>query len=51
MFVVTDIPWKIFSQTGNIEAYLLMKEMEDNMEQQYHDDLVDGQPLLEDHQL
>lgn len=23
-----DLPWKIFSQTGNIESYLLMKEME-----------------------
>ncbi|WP_081704499.1 MULTISPECIES: YqzL family protein [Sediminibacillus] len=23
-----DFPWKIFSQTGNIETYLLMKEME-----------------------
>ncbi|WP_407268426.1 YqzL family protein [Radiobacillus sp. PE A8.2] len=25
---MADLPWKIFSQTGNIEAYLLMKEME-----------------------
>ena len=23
-----DISWKVFSQTGNIETYLLMKEME-----------------------
>ncbi|MCT2537594.1 YqzL family protein [Aquibacillus koreensis] len=23
-----DLSWKIFSQTGNIEAYLLMKELE-----------------------
>lgn len=23
-----DLTWKIFSQTGNIEAYLLMKELE-----------------------
>ncbi|PWU68489.1 MULTISPECIES: YqzL family protein [Gracilibacillus] len=23
-----DVPWKIFSQTGNIEAYLWMKQME-----------------------
>ncbi|MFG6114296.1 YqzL family protein [Halobacillus sp. MO56] len=23
-----DLPWKVFSQTGNIETYLLMKEME-----------------------
>ena len=23
-----DLSWKIFSQTGNIETYLLMKELE-----------------------
>lgn len=23
-----DLTWKLFSQTGNIEAYLLMKELE-----------------------
>ncbi|MDX8045954.1 YqzL family protein [Gracilibacillus sp. S3-1-1] len=23
-----DVPWKIFSQTGNIEAYLWMKQVE-----------------------
>ncbi|SDK53776.1 YqzL family protein [Sediminibacillus albus] len=23
-----DFSWKVFSQTGNIETYLLMKEME-----------------------
>ncbi|PAV29034.1 YqzL family protein [Virgibacillus profundi] len=23
-----DITWKVFSQTGNIETYLLMKELE-----------------------
>jgi hypothetical protein len=27
-FIVIDVPWKIFSQTGNIEAYLWMKQME-----------------------
>ncbi|MFC4404185.1 YqzL family protein [Gracilibacillus xinjiangensis] len=27
-FVVIDVPWKIFSQTGNIEAYLWMKQIE-----------------------
>jgi len=27
-FLVIDLTWKIFSQTGNIEAYLLMKELE-----------------------
>lgn len=25
---MVDLSWKIFSQTGNIETYLLMKEME-----------------------
>lgn len=23
-----DLTWKLFSQTGNIEAYLLLKELE-----------------------
>jgi len=30
VFFVIDLTWKLFSQTGNIEAYLLMKELEDN---------------------
>lgn len=25
-----DLTWKLFSQTGNIEAYLLLKDLEDN---------------------
>ncbi|UJL44872.1 YqzL family protein [Virgibacillus sp. NKC19-16] len=25
-----DITWKLFSQTGNIETYLLMKELEND---------------------
>ncbi len=24
-----DLTWKVFSQTGNIETYLLMKELEE----------------------
>ncbi|WP_084268737.1 YqzL family protein [Oceanobacillus damuensis] len=24
-----ELTWKVFSQTGNIETYLLMKELED----------------------
>ncbi|GAA0457602.1 YqzL family protein [Alkalibacillus silvisoli] len=24
-----DIPWKVFEKTGNVEAYLLMKQVED----------------------
>lgn len=27
-FLVVDLTWKLFSQTGNIETYLLMKELE-----------------------
>lgn len=27
-FLVLDLTWKLFSQTGNIEAYLLLKELE-----------------------
>lgn len=27
-FLVLDLTWKVFSQTGNIETYLLMKELE-----------------------
>jgi hypothetical protein len=27
-FLVIDLVWKLFSQTGNIETYLLMKELE-----------------------
>ncbi|GAA0441111.1 MAG: YqzL family protein [Bacillota bacterium] len=30
-----EFTWKVFSQTGNIETYLLMKEMEN---EQYPDD-------------
>mgnify|MGYP001167313396 CR=1 FL=1 len=24
-----DLPWKVFEKTGNIETYLLMKQMEE----------------------
>lgn len=34
-FLVIDVSWKIFSQTGNIEAYLLMKELETVHDQDY----------------
>lgn len=27
-FLVVELSWKIFSQTGNVETYLLMKELE-----------------------
>lgn len=29
-FLVIDFVWKLFSQTGNIETYLLMKELEND---------------------
>jgi len=32
-FLVLDITWKLFTQTGNIEAYLLLKELEDDPNQ------------------
>lgn len=27
---MVDITWKVFSQTGNIETYLLLKELEND---------------------
>ncbi len=29
-FLVIDFTWKLFSQTGSIETYLLLKELEKN---------------------
>lgn len=31
---MVDLTWKVFSQTGNIETYLLMKELENASSQQ-----------------
>lgn len=31
VFFVIDLTWKLFSETGNIETYLLYKEMEGNV--------------------
>lgn len=28
VFQLIDLTWKLFSETGNIETYLLMKELE-----------------------
>ncbi|WP_082233801.1 YqzL family protein [Halobacillus massiliensis] len=28
-----DVTWNVFRQTGNIETYLLMKELEDDSKQ------------------
>lgn len=33
---MVDLTWKIFSQTGNIETYLLMKELENATSVQEH---------------
>lgn len=38
-FLVLDFTWKIFSQTGNIEAYLLLKELERQIEEDHSDQL------------
>lgn len=35
VFLVIDETWKLFSQTGNIEAYLLLKELENQNSHQY----------------
>lgn len=42
-----DITWKIFSQTGNIETYLLLKELENdsNLTAQQRDEHKDVLPL------
>lgn len=34
-FLVIDLTWKIFCQTGNIEAYLLLKELEIEMSSEH----------------
>lgn len=44
-FLVVDITWKIFSQTGNIETYLLLKELENDLnsteqQQNEHKDIL-----------
>lgn len=44
-----DITWKVFSETGNIETYLLLKELE-NVDDEFKQDLIVNQvnPLNED---
>ncbi|KAB8128735.1 YqzL family protein [Gracilibacillus oryzae] len=41
-----DVPWKIFSQTGNIEAYLWMKQIEEDSTELDQDSLDNS--LVED---
>ncbi|KGX88909.1 hypothetical protein N784_00810 [Pontibacillus litoralis JSM 072002] len=36
-----DFTWKVFSQTGNIETYLLLKEMETTSKDPMYLDLND----------
>lgn len=36
MFLVIDETWQLFSQTGNIEAYLLLKELENGSQTNYN---------------
>ena len=38
-----DFTWKVFSQTGNIEAYLLLKELERRNEED-HSDYIETVP-------
>lgn len=46
LFVI-DLTWKLFSQTGNIETYLLLKEMEDDHGTREVDPLSDMEGPLE----
>ena len=39
-----DLTWKLFSQTGNIEAYLLLKDLEATLNKE--DDDVDAHEAL-----
>ncbi|MEC5422224.1 YqzL family protein [Virgibacillus sp. C22-A2] len=40
---MVDLTWRIFSQTGNIETYLLMKELENEPNSDEH-----GQSVIEE---
>ncbi|PKR79022.1 YqzL family protein [Halalkalibacillus sediminis] len=31
---MTDLPWKVFVKTGNIETYLLLKQMEESVDEE-----------------
>lgn len=43
MFLVIDSAWRVFSQTGNIEAYLLLKELEnDSNQNDLNEDEIDA---------
>nr|WP_289036730.1 YqzL family protein [uncultured Allobacillus sp.] len=36
---MSELPWKLFEKTGNLEAYLLMKQVEEVNEEQPDDEL------------
>ncbi|MGP4072510.1 YqzL family protein [Piscibacillus sp. B03] len=42
-----DLPWKVFSKTGSVETYLLMKQMEEAYKSTYHkNDLKESRTSL-----
>ncbi|TQS74707.1 YqzL family protein [Ornithinibacillus gellani] len=43
-----DLTWKIFSQTGNIEAYLLLKELEDEPQASEHHSPANSEAATQD---
>ncbi len=38
--VVLDFSWKVFSMTGNVDMYLLMKEIERDSDQQFEQEIT-----------
>lgn len=48
VFLVIDLTWKIFSQTGNIEAYLLLKELEDEPQASEHHSPANSEAATQD---
>ncbi|MFD2046096.1 YqzL family protein [Ornithinibacillus salinisoli] len=40
-----DFTWKLFSQTGNIETYLLLKELENDPNKTDSENLMDTSEL------
>ncbi|MBU6079694.1 MULTISPECIES: YqzL family protein [Allobacillus] len=35
---MSELPWKLFEKTGNLEAYLLMKQVEELSEEKADED-------------
>ncbi|MBP3951290.1 YqzL family protein [Bacillus suaedae] len=40
-----DFSWKVFSMTGNVDTYLLLKELERDSDDQFEQDDVEGNAL------